>query len=169
MWISSPTFGAKSLPMGYDTNQDPGIGHCLECGDIIEYGHGRPDRKFCSASCKIRWHYKRKARSWQAYQHKVLKALEDNHSILERLHRIGVYSIDRMSLGQLGFDFNYVTSYHKIGQRSVYSVYDITYEATPSRILHISSRWCEQEEETGEGAVSGKKPKRPSSAASAGP
>ena len=43
------------MPMGYTITQDPGIGYCLECGDIIEYGHGRTDRKFCSDGCKNRW------------------------------------------------------------------------------------------------------------------
>lgn len=157
------------MPMGYTTTQDPGFGYCLECGDIIEYGHGRTDRKFCSDGCKNRYHNRRKTQSWHVYQHKVLKVLEDNHDILERLLHIGVTSIDRVSLGHLGFDFNYVTSFHKIGQRSVYSVYDITYEATPSRIRHISSRWKGTEEEgTGEGVTSKKGLKRPSSAVSAG-
>jgi len=167
MWFSCPTFGAKALLMEYDSGQHSHFGYCLECGDIIEYGHGRPDRKFCSAGCKNRWHNRRKAQSWRAYQHKVLKVLEENHDILDRLRRIGISSIDRMSLGQLGFDFNYVTSFHKIGQRSVYSVFDITYEATPSRILHITSRWNVPEEGTGEGASSKKRAKQPSSAVSA--
>jgi len=157
MWIRCTIFGAKAMPMGYETIQAAGFGYCLECGDIIEYGHGRTDRKFCSAGCKNRWHNKRKAHSWRAYQHKVLRALEVNHTILDRLMRIGLTSIDRMSLSQMGFDFNYVTSFHKIGQRSVFCVFDITYEATPSRILHIDSRLGGQEEGTGEGAVSSAK------------
>ena len=152
MWFGSPTFGTKWLPMGYETGHS--FGHCLECGDIIEYGHGRPDRKFCSSDCKNRWHNKRRAVSWLAYAHKVQKVLARNHDILERLLQIGLTSIDRMSLGRLGFDFNYVTSYHKIGQRNVYGVYDITYEATPSRIFRITSRWNGREEETEEGAAS---------------
>lgn len=157
------------MPMGYTITQDPGIGYCLECGDIIEYGHGRTDRKFCSDGCKNRWHNRRKAQSWHVYQHKVLKVLEGNHDILERLLHIGVTTIDRVSLGHLGFDFNYVTSFHKIGQRSVFSVYDITYEATPSRIRNISSRWNGADEEgTGEGVTSKKSLKRPSAAVSAG-
>ena len=168
MWFRCAIFGAKAMPMGYETIHAAGFGYCLECGDIIEYGHGRTDRKFCSADCKNRWHNKRKARSWRAYQHKVLRTLEENHTILDRLMRIGLTSLDRMSLGQMGFDFNYVTSYHKIGQRSVFSVFDITYEATPSRILHISSRLCGPEEGTGEGVASEKKgTRRPSSAVSA--
>ncbi len=155
MWRGTPTFGAKSLLMGYKTSQDPDFGYCLECGDIIEYGHGRPDRKFCSSSCKNRYHNKRKPLSWRAYQHKVLRTLDDNHDILERLLAIGVTSLDRMSLGQLGFDFNYVTSFHKMGQRSVYSVYDLSYEATPSRIQHLTRlRSMTEEEPEGEGAVS---------------
>lgn len=169
MWFSSPTFGGKALPMGYDIDHTPGFGHCLECGDIIEYGHGRPDRKFCSTGCKNRYHNKRKAVSWRVYQHKVQKVLEVNHDILDRLLHIGLTSIDRMSLVRLGFDFNYVTSYHKIGLRNVYCVYDITYEATPSRIFHITSRWDGLEEGTEEGAASQKRPRRPSSAVSADP
>lgn len=155
--------------MGYDTIHDPGACHCLECGDIIEYGHGRTDRKFCSEGCKNRYHNKRKALSWRTYQHKVLKALEANHDILEQLLDMGITSIDRMSLEQLGFDFNYVTSYHKIGQRNVYSIFDYTYETTPSRIRNITSRWKMTETGTEEGAVSRKKRlKRLVSAFSAG-
>jgi len=158
MPFSCATFGANGMLMGYGKTDSPasGIGYCLECGDIIEYGHGRTDRKFCSSTCKNRWHNKRRTQPWQRYQQKVLKALETNHGILSRLLRIGVTSIDRVSLGQMGYDFNYVTSYHKVGHRNLFCCYDITYEATPSRIMHLMSRWKGSEEADGEGAASDK-------------
>ena len=135
-----------------------GIGYCLACGDVIEYGHGRPDRKFCSPACKNRWHNQRKAQSWRRYEQRVLRILEDNHEILDKLIRIGLSSIDRISLSRLGYDFNYVTSYHKVGHRDLYSCFDITYEATPSRIFRLASHWNGGKgEEPGEGAASGMK------------
>jgi hypothetical protein len=163
---SRPHLWGKALPMGYPDTPTPDFGYCLECGDIIEYGHGRTDRKFCSAGCKNRWHNRRKALSWRIYENKILKTLEKNHFILERMLRIGLTSIDRMSLSRMGFDFNYVTSYHKLGQRSVFSVFDITYEATPSRVSRIACRRIGPEEEE-EGAASEKEAKQPASAASA--
>ena len=142
--------------MGYLTkDSSEGINHCLACGDIIEYGLGRQDRKFCSPGCKNRYHNKRRAQSWERYQQKIQKTLEDNHKILSKLLQLGLTSIDLVSLGRLGYNFNYVTSYHKIGRRSLYSCYDITYEATPSRILHLESHWDSGSGlETEEGAVS---------------
>jgi len=126
---------------------------CLECGDIIEYGSGRLDRKFCSPGCKNRYHNRKKAVSWHRYQEKVGKILENNHEILEHLVNMGVTSIERRSLKQLGYNYDYVTSYHKIGIRNTYSCYDITYEATPSRILHITSLLKDRDDTTEEGAA----------------
>ncbi len=156
--------------MGYlDKDSTEGISYCLACGDIIEYGQGRRDRKFCSPGCKNRYHNKRKAQSWERYQQKIQKTLDNNHKILSKLLQIGLTSIDLVSLGRLGYNFNYVTSYHKAGRRSLYSCYDITYEATPSRICHLESHWDSGTGmETEEGAVSESEAPKPLSFAVSG-
>lgn len=157
--------------MGYPTEEGSRFGYCLECGDIIEYGSGRPDRKFCSCGCKNRWHNRRKARSWERYRLKIQRVLEVNHAILDRLLSVGVTSIDLISLDRLGYDPNYVTSFHKVGHRNLYSCYDITYEATPSRIMHLASNRNGQDQyaEEEEGAAPKKQAKRPSAAVSGDP
>ena len=84
---------------------------CLECGDRIEYG--RQDKKFCCETCKNRYN-NRRARGSRGIKVKVLSALEKNHNILERVLKLGLDNISVAELRQMGFNFDYVTSYHKV-------------------------------------------------------
>ncbi len=111
--------------------------HCLECGRFV--GFGRPDRKFCSQECKNRWHNRQRKYSWRGEQARILRILESNHLILERMLRMGIQSVDRITLRQLGFNPDYVTYYQKVGGHSLYGCYDIQYEATPSRLFRLRS------------------------------
>lgn len=110
---------------------------CLQCGG--EIGPGRPDRKFCSDGCRNRWHNKRKYPLREQLEGMVLQTLDRNHSILDRLLRIGIRSIDLVSLSQMGFDIQYVTSYKRVGRHHVYACFDFQYEMTPSRIKKLVS------------------------------
>lgn len=110
---------------------------CLECGQHI--GFGRPDRKFCSLRCKNRYHNKQRCMDWHAEQDRILRILSRNHDILERLLMMGLPSMDRITLGQMGYNENYVTSFHKVGTHCLCSCFDIQYEKTPSRIIHLES------------------------------
>ena len=63
---------------------------CLECGDEIRYG--RKDKKFCSNTCKNRYHneiqhYSRSSRL------RILGAFDRNYSILEKLLRLNIRTI----------------------------------------------------------------------------
>ena len=106
--------------------------NCLCCGDPIPYG--RPDRKFCSTRCKNRWHNRRRYPSREIVEQRVIRILEQNHAILDRLLRLGIRSLDRMTLLNLGYNPNYVTSYRKTGVHHQYACFDIHYEQTPTRI-----------------------------------
>ena len=110
-------------------------GRCLECGDVLPYG-SRTDMKFCSVSCKSRWHYTNGSRL-KGLRLKTIGALDRNHEILETLLSKGISSMDIQDLVQMGFNINCVTSYHKVRRHDEYRCFDIKYIQTPSRITGI--------------------------------
>lgn len=120
--------------MAYKTTIDSEA-HCLECGDEIPYG--RNDRKFCSTSCKNRWHNKHKEYTARGYQTRVLNILERNHDILSKLLRLNINSLDKGELIRMGFDFNYLTSCRRVRRRTECCCFEIRYFDTESRIDHI--------------------------------
>lgn len=110
---------------------------CLQCGgEILQ---GRKDRKFCCEECKNRWHNKRRYPARAQLEGTILRILDRNRSILDRLLKMGIDSIDLFTLSRLGFDNTYVTSYRKIGRRNIYGCFDLQYEMTPSRIRRLMS------------------------------
>ncbi|MBR5661943.1 MAG: hypothetical protein IKW99_10395 [Bacteroidales bacterium] len=118
--------------MSYE--EDNGGKRCLECGDTLPYG--RKDMKFCSSSCKNRWHYQN--RSWVgALKLRTRSILDKNYSILESLLESGVTSIDIPDLAQMGYNFDCVTSYHKVRNRDEYRCYDIKYCMSASRVFKL--------------------------------
>ena len=107
---------------------------CLECGDEIRYG--RKDKKFCSNTCKNRYHneiqhYSRSSRL------RILGALDRNYSILEKLLRLNIRTISLGDLAQMGYNKEFVTSYHKVGGHDEYRCFDIKYCCSGSRIFRI--------------------------------
>ena len=109
--------------------------HCLFCGCVLP--SGRPDRKFCSRACKNRWHNRVKHPSREQVERRVMRVLSRNHVILEKLLRLGIHQIDRLTLLELGYHPDYVTSYRKTGVHHQYTCFDIRYELTPTRIKNI--------------------------------
>ena len=107
---------------------------CLECGDIIPYG--RSDRKFCSPSCRNRWHYQFKGKL-KGLKVKTIGAIDRNYAILESLVQAGVTSIDITDLAQLGYNFDCITSYHKVRNRNEYRCYDIKYYMSDSSVFKL--------------------------------
>lgn len=107
---------------------------CLECGNEFEYG--RTDKKFCCNLCKNRYHNKRN-KDVRNMKSKVWHVLEKNHSILSKLVRMGIRSVELPKLATLGFDINYSTSYHKINRREEFTCFDIIYDLSPSKIFGI--------------------------------
>lgn len=122
--------------MPYLELENEPCGQCLECGEPIVYG--RPDRKFCSASCKNRYHNKRACPVRGMSARAVMHILQSNHEILCRLIRMGIRNIDLLSVTNLGFDTRYMTSYCKQNGHRIYTCLDIVYELTPSRIKKIA-------------------------------
>ena len=108
---------------------------CLECGNPLPYG--RTDMKFCSVSCKSRWHYVKNAGSKVA-RRRIMSSLDRNYEILDGLLRSGTTWIVIPDLVQLGFNFYCFTSYHKFRNRNEYRCFDIKYNKSQNRIYGIA-------------------------------
>ena len=116
------------------------VARCPQCGEVL--GNGRVDRRFCSVRCKNLWHNRQRSPNRSKEVQRVLRILERNREILDKLLKLGIHSVDRPTLIHLGFNMNFFTSLQKTGrQRCVYSCLDIRYELTPTRIKNISFLW----------------------------
>ena len=110
---------------------DDTVPHCLECGDPLPYG--RKDRTFCSPACKNR-HHNREARQWRIRYASIIGILEKNHDILRQLIQIGVRSIPKEELIQLGYRMGFVTSSGRVGRRTVCRCFDVVFIDMETRI-----------------------------------
>lgn len=119
----------------YDTSS--GLVRCLYCGEPIKQAGGRPDRKFCSTSCKNNYHNANRHLESRRYHDRITRILESNYYILNRLVKLGVSSIDRYTLNELEFNFQFSTSYCKLGHRQHYACFEIEYDLTPTRVINI--------------------------------
>ena len=125
------------MGMEYKLEDSGDLSRCLQCGSVIDYG-GRPDRKFCSAGCKNRYHNYRRFRRRDVAQRSVVSKLEKNYEVLDRIIQMGAKSVDRVTLAYMGFDPAYSTSYCHLGRKHIYTCFDIRYELTSSRVKSIS-------------------------------
>ena len=107
---------------------------CLECGSVLPYG--RSDMKFCSTSCRNLWHYVREGRN-QAFRRKVIATLDRNYAILGHLLAEGVNRIDIPDLAQMGYNFDCITSFHKVRNHKEYRCYDIKYYMSESSVFRL--------------------------------
>lgn len=130
------TFGKNLQAMLFKPEEEENIVRCIQCGRPID-GGGRPDRKFCSAGCKNRYHNYRRSRRKDLAQRSILGALEKNYEVLDKLLLMDVKSLDRVTLAFMGFDPAFSTSFCRLGRHNVYTCFDICYELTPSRIKRI--------------------------------
>lgn len=114
--------------------------HCIQCGKELP-PTGRPDRKFCSKDCKNKFHNCQRHHYLlrEELEGAVLRALDINHSILSRLYRMGVKSVELSTLSQLGYDPRFVTSYYCLGRRRYFTLFDLQFEMTPSQIKRLTS------------------------------
>lgn len=112
---------------------------CLNCGEVISLGEGRPDRKFCSNECKNAFHNANRKISRQHYHDRIYRVLEANCAILKHLLAMGVTSIDRRTLRELHFNQEFTTSYSKIGHRCHYTCFEMHYDLTPTRVINIEN------------------------------
>ena len=111
------------------------VSHCLECGDEIAYGK-RCDCKFCSDSCKNRWH-NRNAQGMRHYREKCDRVLEKNHRILSELIEQGVTTLELPELLSKGFKPEYATTALRGRTSLLMSCYDIHYRMTGQKIFSI--------------------------------
>ena len=107
---------------------------CLECGDEIIYG--RKGTKFCSEECRNAFH-NRKHHYSRTVRLRILGILERNYAVLEKLLRLDIRSISLGDLAQMGYNKEFVTSYHKVGGHDEYRIFDIKYCCSSSRVFHI--------------------------------
>lgn len=127
----------RQMSLKYDTSTD--IAHCLQCGSPIIPMTGRQDRKFCCQDCKNRWHNIHRTTARRRYHDRVSRILENNNTILRHLLTMGITSIDRRTLRELSFNFEFATSYCKLGRRQHYTCFEIHYDLTPSRLINLES------------------------------
>lgn len=132
---------------------DDSAAYCLECGEPLSYGRG--DRKFCCNACKNR-HHNREARQWRSRYAQIIGILQKNHDILSHLVRIGIKSIPKADLLQLGYRAGFVTSSARQGRRTVCRCFDIVFIDTETRIAGIAMEslpWDQQEGSRGDGLI----------------
>ncbi|MCQ2139837.1 MAG: hypothetical protein MJZ09_05640 [Bacteroidales bacterium] len=106
---------------------------CLECGDELD---GRADMKFCSCECKNRYNNRRSHRQ-RATRNKINSILEKNHDILDGLLRMGVRSLDLVSLTRMGYVMMYNTASTRTRGRAELWCYDIRFCLSETRIFNI--------------------------------
>lgn len=109
---------------------------CPQCGKLLAYG--RVDRRFCSVACKNLWHNRQRYPGREKEIKRVLRILDKNREVLDKLLKMDVHSLDRVTLEHLGFNVNYFTSIRKYRHYWIYTCLDICYELTPSRIRRLS-------------------------------
>lgn len=107
---------------------------CLECGEPIIYG--RTDKKFCCEGCKNRYN-NRRTRNSRNMKLRIWNALEKNHRILEGLIKTGIATVRLPDLASLGFNAEYSTAFHKVGNHREFRCFDIVYYLSESRIFGI--------------------------------
>lgn len=108
---------------------------CLCCGNDMSYG--RPDRKFCSQTCKDQYHNSRRTNSKLA-RFRVDSILEKNYSILNNLLKMGISQVPRPDIIAMGFNPDFMT-HAGVGKTTIceYACYDIAYRISDARVFNI--------------------------------
>ncbi|MBR5385172.1 MAG: hypothetical protein IK143_04825 [Bacteroidales bacterium] len=106
---------------------------CLECGTEF---YGRVGKKFCSPTCKNSWH-NRARRDSSLIRRTVESSIERNYKILTRLLKLGIHSMDKMECSLLGYKFECVTGYTRAVNHDVFSVFDIRYALSSTRLFSL--------------------------------
>ena len=109
---------------------------CPQCGRLLEYG--RVDRRFCSVACKNLWHNRLRYPAREKEIKRVLRILDKNRDVLDKLLKLDITNLDRVTLEHLGFNVNYFTSLRRYRSYYIYTCLDICYELTPTRIRRLS-------------------------------
>lgn len=108
---------------------------CLECGSEV---YGRTDKKFCCDSCRNR-HNNRLRSLGRSITERTIRALNRNHSILEKLLEMNLSSMDTDRLTENGFRPEYMTGLRKTRAGHMECrCFDIKYCRTDRKIFNIS-------------------------------
>ena len=91
---------------------------CLECSSIV---HGRADKKFCGDFCRNTYNNRLNRESNKIIRN-INKRLKKNYTILKNTYKRRVVS--KAVLIELGFDFNYITTYEDHKGHISYYLYD---------------------------------------------
>ena len=108
--------------------------HCLECGEPI---YGRSDKKFCTISCKNRYHGQMRRWHNQLYAN-TMECLNNNYDILENLYRLHRTSCPITDLCDMGFRPEHVT--HKVekkGKHLEYRCFDFVYNMSGNKLFNL--------------------------------
>ncbi len=108
--------------------------HCLECGEPL---YGRPDKKFCSSSCKSKYHGE--LRRWHNRLYSTtLDNLNRNYGILEHLYRLNNTGCPTSELLAMGFRPDFVTHrVEKKGKHLEYRCFDFVYNMSDSKLFNL--------------------------------
>jgi len=85
--------------------------------------NGRIDKVFCSDSCRIDYNNRIKMEKRVAlpdFVKNIQKSITENYKILHKLKTSGATIISEEKLIKMGFDFNYITSYHTTKKGDIY-------------------------------------------------
>jgi predicted nucleic acid-binding Zn ribbon protein len=97
---------------------------CLICGSPL---YGRIDKKFCSDTCRNKYHNSRNVHE-DRYIRMINYILRKNRRILKDLENSGIESISRSDLAYAGFNFNFITTIQEWDkQNTCYFCYDRGY------------------------------------------
>ena len=93
------------------------VHQCLKCGEPFS---GRPDKKFCSESCRSSYHYYHSQEKQDSLYKIIDKQLKTNIRILKGFNRAGKATVRKQVLLDEGFNPKYFTHYWKAGNGNVY-------------------------------------------------
>lgn len=110
--------------------------HCLCCGNRLEYGKGRSDRKFCNRTCKNNYHNRLRG-NFKDMKPKVDGIIMKNYAFLDDMVKLGVKSIPMPEAVSAGFNPSYSTSVFQSEGYCEHCCYDIIYRVSAIRIFKI--------------------------------
>lgn len=108
--------------------------HCLECGEPL---YGRTDKKFCTNSCRNRWHGEARSRHNSTYT-KTIGTLQRNYNILEQMFKLKASGCPMKELLEMGFHPEFVThQVQKIGKHLEYRCFDFIYNLSERKLFNL--------------------------------
>ena len=108
--------------------------HCLECGEPI---YGRTDKKFCTRTCKSRWHGQLRSLHNSVYTN-TIDCLRRNYGILEHMFKLSVRTCPINELKEMGFRTDCVThNVQKKGKHLEYRCFDFIYNLSENKLFNL--------------------------------